>query len=217
MISPPSSTTEHATPAPGRHCAVEFQALPSRIGEVRGIVSAQLCHWGLDALVDTAGLGLTELLTNVLKHAAGGEAVGENPAPAGKHCTVELSFVWNRLTVSVRDHDPRLPHAARGARARREELSTHGRGLALVAAISESWGVRTQHDGSGKTVWFALPAPSRKAAARRRSGAGSEGAGESSESGPHAARAAARVERRARTSPAPAVPPPVEAETAPMG
>ncbi|WP_369200348.1 ATP-binding protein [Streptomyces sp. PU-14G] len=216
-MSPSSSTTEHTAPAPGRHCAVEFQALPSRIGQVRGIVSAQLRYWGLDALVDTATLGLTELLTNVLRHAAGDGAVGENPASAGKHCTVELSFVWNRLTVSVRDHDPRLPHAARSARARREGLSTHGRGLALVAAVSESWGVRTQHDGSGKTVWFALPAPPRKGAGRRRSGGKAAGAGDASEPGPRAARAAAPVERWPQAASTAAVPPPVEAETAPTG
>ncbi|MDJ1131376.1 ATP-binding protein [Streptomyces iconiensis] len=134
---------------PGRHCAVEFQALPSRIGQVRRIISAQLRYWRLDPLIDAAALGVTELLANVHRHANSPEGCGD------KHCTVELAFVWDRLTVSVHDHDPRLP----SVRSRPEDrMATSGRGLALVAAVSDSWGMRAQHDGSGKTVWFSLPA-----------------------------------------------------------
>ncbi|MGI5350832.1 ATP-binding protein [Streptomyces sp. CA-250714] len=194
MISPPSSTSKHTTSA--RHCAVEFQALPSRIGQVRRIVSAQLRYWRLDALIDATALGLTELLANVHRHAEP-EARGDGPALADKHCTVELSFMWDRLTVSVRDHDPRLPRV-RGPAAR-EPLSTSGRGLALVASISESWGMRTQADGSGKTVWFSLPAPPQERAAQSRVRPGS-------------------TARTDHTSPAPApVPPPVEVEPATAG
>lgn len=137
-------------PAPSRHCAVEFQALPSRIGQVRRIVSAQLRYWKLDPLIDTAALGVTELLANVHRH------TGED-----KHCTVELVLLWDRLTVSVRDHDPRLPQV-RSAGA----LATSGRGLALVAAVSDSWGMRAQRGGTGKVVWFTLPVPPAKAGVR---------------------------------------------------
>ncbi|MEV4443159.1 ATP-binding protein [Streptomyces sp. NPDC049577] len=125
-----------------KHCTVELQALPPRIGQVRRIVSAQLRYWHLDALIDTAALGVTELLTNVHQHAG-----------PDKHCTVELDLLLDQLTVSVRDHGPRLPRVldADGA-------STHGRGLALIAAVSASWGVRERQDG-GKVVWFTLPVP----------------------------------------------------------
>ncbi|MGP3988314.1 ATP-binding protein [Streptomyces sp. 3N207] len=200
MISPPSSTSKQISPA--RHCAVEFQALPSRIGQVRRIVSAQLRYWRLDALIDATALGLTELLANVHRHAdPEGRSAGDGAALADKHCTVELSFVWNRLTVSVHDHDPRLPRV-RGS-GEREPLSTSGRGLALVASISESWGMRTRSDGSGKTVWFSLPAPSPDPAAQPRGRTGG------------AARDAAPPDRSA---PAPApVPPPAEVEPAAAG
>ncbi|GGT51159.1 ATPase [Streptomyces purpureus] len=121
---------------------MELQALPSRIGQVRRIVSAHLRYWHLDALIDQAALGVTELLTNVHRH-----------AQPDKTCTVEIELLLDRLTVSVRDHDPRLPsvHATDG-------LETSGRGLALIEAVSESWGVRPQ-DGGGKVVWFTLTAP----------------------------------------------------------
>lgn len=122
---------------------MEFQALPSRIGQVRRIVSAQLRYWHLGPLTDRVALGLTELLANVHQHAG-----------PDKHCTVEMVFLQDRLTVSVRDHDPHLPNLRH-----QDALATSGRGLALVAALSDSWGIREQHDGSGKVVWFTLPAP----------------------------------------------------------
>ncbi|GAA0399830.1 ATP-binding protein [Streptomyces luteireticuli] len=125
-----------------KHCSVELQALPQRIGQVRRIVSAQLRYWHLDPLIDPAALGVTELLTNVHQHTG-----------PDKRCTVEITLVLDRLTVSVRDHDPRVPcvGAADGG-------SLHGRGLALVAALSASWGVQRRADG-GKAVWFTLRVP----------------------------------------------------------
>ncbi|MDT0468750.1 ATP-binding protein [Streptomyces gibsoniae] len=128
---------------PSRHCTVELQALPSRIGQVRRIVSAQLRYWHLDLLIDRASLGVTELLTNVHLH-----------AQPDKTCTVEMELLLDRLTVSVHDHDPRLPELRAP-----DPTATSGRGLAMVAALADSWGVRPNGD-SGKVVWFVLPAPS---------------------------------------------------------
>ena len=124
---------------------MELQALPSRIGQVRRIVSAQLRYWHMDPLIDRAALGVTELLTNVHLH-----------AQPDKTCAVEMELLLDRLTVSVRDHDPRLPVVGS---VDHEALATCGRGLAMVAAVSESWGARPDGE-SGKVVWFTLPAPS---------------------------------------------------------
>ncbi|POX59532.1 ATP-binding protein [Streptomyces sp. Ru62] len=127
---------------------MELQALPSRIGQVRRIVSAQLRYWHMDPLIDRAALGVTELLSNVHRHAR-----------PDKSCTVELELLPDRLTVSVRDHDPRLPVPADATEATgTTPLATCGRGLAMVAAVSESWGARPDGE-DGKVVWFTLPAP----------------------------------------------------------
>ncbi|TQE29216.1 ATP-binding protein [Streptomyces ipomoeae] len=117
--------------------------MPSRIGQVRRIVSAQLRYWHLDPLIDRAALGVTELLSNVHRH-----------AEPDKMCTVEMELLLGRLTVSVHDNDPRLPVVQDA-----EVFATSGRGLAIVAAVSETWGVRP-HGESGKVVWFTLPASS---------------------------------------------------------
>lgn len=120
---------------------MELQALPSRIGQVRRIISAQLRYWHLDPLIDHAALGVTELLTNVHRH-----------AQPDKSCTVDIELLLDRLTVSVHDHDPRVPTVNEA-----HSLATSGRGLALIAAVSESWGVRPS-GAAGKAVWFTLPA-----------------------------------------------------------
>lgn len=121
---------------------MELQALPSRIGQVRRIISAQLRYWHLDPLIDQAALGVTELLTNVHRH-----------AQPDKLCTVEIELLLDRLVVSVKDHDPRLPSLREA-----DLFATSGRGLGLIAAVSETWGVRPRGEG-GKVVWFTLAAP----------------------------------------------------------
>ncbi|MFJ9642090.1 ATP-binding protein [Streptomyces sp. NPDC004244] len=161
-----------------RHCVVELQALPSRIGQIRRIVSAQLRHWQLDPLIDRAALGVTELLSNVHRH-----------AQPDKRCTVEIELRLGRLTVSVYDSDPRLPVRRTAAgdappvpgpspsptpgSGLLDSLETCGRGLALVEAVSEAWGARPQEDNSGKVVWFSLraapAAPARPRPVRSRS------------------------------------------------
>ncbi|MEU6670936.1 ATP-binding protein [Streptomyces sp. NPDC046727] len=163
---------------PSRHCTVELQALPSRIGQVRRIVSAQLRYWHLDPLIDRAALGVTELLSNVHRHAR-----------PDKSCTVELELLPDRLTVSVRDHDPRLPVPGDLPDPDATPLATCGRGLAMVAAVSESWGARPDGE-NGKVVWFTLPAT---AGARSRPAGAPKGAVRPTPPTPVSAPAAAPV------------------------
>jgi anti-sigma regulatory factor (Ser/Thr protein kinase) len=124
-----------------KQCALELEALPSRIQQVRRIVAAQLRYWHLEPLTDQALLGITELLANVHRH-----------AEPDKRCSVELTFASGWLTVAVSDSDPRLPRVRDF-----EPMGTCGRGLAIVVALSDSWGTEALH-GGGKVVWFTLRA-----------------------------------------------------------
>ncbi|WBO68013.1 ATP-binding protein [Streptomyces camelliae] len=171
---------------PSRHCTVELQALPSRIGQVRRIVSAQLRYWHMDPLIDRAALGVTELLSNVHRHAR-----------PDKSCTVELELRPDRLTVSVRDNDPRLPVPVDTADTPDAgPLATCGRGLAMVAAVSESWGARPDGE-NGKIVWFTLPAP---AAARTHPAGPPRGTTQTARPAPEPARVSAAVPAAAGAS-----------------
>lgn len=128
-----------------RECALELDAHPYRIQQIRRIVSAQLRYWRLDPLIDAASLGISELLANVHRH-----------AKPDKHCSVRLSHAADRLTVAVADNDPRLPKLAP---ATSEPLATAGRGLAMVEAVSDSWGTDLLPEDGGKVVWFVLRTP----------------------------------------------------------
>ena len=124
---------------PSRHCTVELQALPSRIGQVRRIVSAQLRYWHLDPLIDRAALGVTELLTNVHRHAQPDKTVhrGDRAAARPAH------------GLGAR---PR-PAAARACARRRSRSPPADAGSRMVAAVSESWGVRPDGEsGQGRVV-----------------------------------------------------------------
>lgn len=132
------------TEATTRQCALQLEALPSRIQQVRRIVAAQLRYWRLDPLMDNTLLGITELLANVHRHAR-----------PDKKCQVELTYLSGWLTVAVTDNDPRLPRVREF-----EPLATCGRGLAMVVSMSDSWGTEAVPHG-GKVVWFTLRAEAR--------------------------------------------------------
>ncbi|MDX3849317.1 ATP-binding protein [Streptomyces sp. AK02-01A] len=115
---------------------------------LRRIVRTYLCVWKLEELCDAAELALTELLANVVRHVP------------GRGCSVLILRQPGSLRVEVTDREPRLPQLTMGQDP--DELAEDGRGLLLVDAVTDRWGVRPRPDG-GKTVWFECEAkePSR--------------------------------------------------------
>jgi anti-sigma regulatory factor (Ser/Thr protein kinase) len=109
-----------------------------------------LTGWGVDgdAVANTA-LVVSELVTNAVRH---GHVRGR---------LVELRLVYDlekAVTVEVSDAgDRRLPPTAPCPAD--VALAESGRGLALVAAFSDAWGVRDRV--VGKTVWARLLVASR--------------------------------------------------------
>ncbi|CAL9446769.1 SpoIIE family protein phosphatase [Streptomyces sp. enrichment culture] len=132
-----------------------------------------------DALADWTGLGLpgterltehraddalvvvSELVTNAVVHAGTDVEVG---------CRVEET---GALVIEATDHCPsRMPTG--GGQETPQEPAEYGRGLRLVAALSESWGI-TFRPGA-KTVWARLPAGGTEPADGTGAGAGADGA-----------------------------------------
>ncbi|NJQ02370.1 ATP-binding protein [Streptomyces sp. PLAI1-29] len=111
---------------------------------VRRVVRACLDLWGAPGLADAAELAATELIANVARHVPDRRCLltVERRLPAG-------------VRVEVRDGAPALPPPPRAAGPEEES----GRGLALVALITDAWGVLPHPEG-GKTVWFELAAES---------------------------------------------------------
>ncbi|MGI3198720.1 ATP-binding protein [Streptomyces sp. IB201691-2A2] len=107
------------------------QVWPQRI---RRIIRARLMHWSRPDLTDSAELLATELVTNALKHGCGDLGVRMYPTA-------------DRLRIEVRDGSHEFP-VPRTAAPDDED----GRGLLIVIATAEDWGV--SHDGT--TTWCTL-------------------------------------------------------------
>ena len=91
--------------------------------------------------VDTAALLTTELVSNAIRH-------------TGDELSLTVRLGAGRLRVCVSDTSHRRPQLVQ-ASAR----DTSGRGLHLVEALADRWGVDPDGRGLGKTVWFELATP----------------------------------------------------------
>ncbi|MEF9885141.1 SpoIIE family protein phosphatase [Streptomyces sp. P9-A4] len=111
---------------------------PRSVGRARELARAQLGAWGLEALVDTVELLVSELVTNALRYGEG---------------EIRLRLLRDRtLVCEVWDAGLVQPR-----RRRAKDTDEGGRGLQLVGLLSSSWGSR--RTPRGKTVWFELDLP----------------------------------------------------------
>ncbi|MDG9720438.1 SpoIIE family protein phosphatase/ATP-binding protein [Streptomyces sp. DH24] len=113
---------------------------PAAVGEVRSAVSRRLSEWGLDELAFTTELILSELVTNAIRY-------GGSP--------IHVRVLRDRnLICEVFDGSSTSPHLRYAAMT-----DEGGRGLFLVAQLTERWG--TRYTPGGKVIWAeqALPRP----------------------------------------------------------
>ncbi|KUN28684.1 hypothetical protein AQJ23_07040 [Streptomyces antibioticus] len=108
------------------------------VRHIRRIVRSLLTEWELAELVDAVELGVTELVTNVVRH-----------VPDRRCEVVVLRTTGAGVRVEVTDGSAQRPvvHSALDPDAE------GGRGLVLLGAVVDKWGV-TRAAGGGKTVWF---------------------------------------------------------------
>ncbi|MFI6693526.1 ATP-binding protein [Streptomyces sp. NPDC050433] len=124
-----------------QHMRLRLPRHPRSVGRAR---EALLTSIGLPGeLGDTAALLLSELVTNALRHGS----------PPGREIVVTARRADGLLWLEVEDAGDSLP------RPRDPDLVDEcGRGLALVAALADDWGVAPRQ-GPGKRVWVTLKAP----------------------------------------------------------
>jgi anti-sigma regulatory factor (Ser/Thr protein kinase) len=111
---------------------------PTSVSRARELACGWLAAHGLDDLVDTTELLVSELATNALRHGRG---------------EMRLRLLRDRTIVcEVWDHGYAQPR-------QRRALATDegGRGLQLVSLLAERWGSR--RTPKGKIVWFELGLP----------------------------------------------------------
>ncbi|MFG2366871.1 SpoIIE family protein phosphatase [Streptomyces mirabilis] len=110
----------------------DLAADPAAVAGARSRVSQQLKTWGLEDLDFPAELVVSELVTNAIRY-------GRPP--------IQLRLIHDRaLLCEVSDASTTTPHQRRA-----RTYDEGGRGLLLVAQLTERWG--TRHARHGKTVW----------------------------------------------------------------
>ena len=118
-------------------CRIRLTAGPAAAGEARGQVLQAICAWAVPVDPDVAVLLTSELVTNAIRH------------EAGQTITLAITCSCGQLRVDVHDSSyswPVVLEAPADAEA--------GRGLMLVATLSDEWGFyRTP---AGKAVYFTL-------------------------------------------------------------
>jgi hypothetical protein len=103
----------------------------------RRFVRARLAEWGLDHLVPSAELVVSELVTNSVQNAPGDQIA------------VRLDRCGGAVRVRVRDDSPALP------RQRAVDAgAVSGRGLVIVDALSLEWG--SCPVPGGKVTWATI-------------------------------------------------------------
>lgn len=111
---------------------------PAHVAVTRQEATEQLAAWGLDEAAFVTELVVSELVTNAIRY-------GEPP--------IRLRLIRDRsLICEVSDGSSTSPHLRRA-----HAYDEGGRGLLLVAQLTQRWGSR--QTVNGKTIWAEQPLP----------------------------------------------------------
>ncbi|MFF3336639.1 SpoIIE family protein phosphatase [Streptomyces sp. NPDC002888] len=111
---------------------------PALVAATRQAATDQLTAWGLDEAAFVTELVVSELVTNAIRY-------GEPP--------IQLRLIRDRsLICEVSDGSSTSPHLRRA-----HAYDEGGRGLLLVAQLTQRWGSR--QTSNGKTIWAEQPLP----------------------------------------------------------
>ncbi|MGW0732482.1 SpoIIE family protein phosphatase [Streptomyces sp. NPDC002851] len=105
---------------------------PAVAAQARQLASDQLAVWGLDELAYVTELVVSELVTNAIRY--------------GRPPIVLRLIHGTGLICEVSDASSTSPHLRRA-----RVFDEGGRGLLLVAQLTDRWG--TRHTTGGKTIW----------------------------------------------------------------
>ncbi|MFH7340171.1 SpoIIE family protein phosphatase [Streptomyces sp. KHY 26] len=114
----------------------DIPADPALVAPIRKQAVEQLDVWGLSEATFTAELVVSELVTNAIRYGA-------------RPIRLRLIHDAATLTCEVSDTNHTAPHLRRA-----KTFDEGGRGLLLVAQLTQRWGSR--YTAAGKTIWAEL-------------------------------------------------------------
>ncbi|MEU3460616.1 ATP-binding protein [Streptomyces sp. NPDC006733] len=129
--------TQQAHPD-GQSVVRRWSRHPRNVGRARAELRDALTGWGMAEVADSAVLVLSELLTNAIDHAR---------VSPGRQ--IETRYRREDAGVRIEVHDAAEQRPRRAGQGNDVE---RGRGLFIVDALADGWGV-SDRDGVGKAVW----------------------------------------------------------------
>ena len=145
-------------PAPDSEFTMRFPSTPRGARLARRLVSHRLNDWGhpyTAPVNETLTLVTAELTANAVRH-------GHVP---GRDFHLRLTLAKGTFRIEVTD--TRAEKQPSPAPPAPDSLSESGRGLHLVAALADDWGVTPRPTAPGKTVWAELRVPYAASTQRR--------------------------------------------------
>ncbi|WP_411114394.1 ATP-binding protein [Streptomyces sp. 029-5] len=127
-------------PGTGRHRTTLLPRRRTTPRTARDFVAATLTEWGETARLDDMRLCTSELVTNAVLHGV----------PVGRLVLVRVESLDEEPRIEVHDSGENRP-----TQRVPEESAVDGRGLLIVAATADSWGVK-ERTSPGKCVWAAF-------------------------------------------------------------
>ncbi|WP_198668298.1 SpoIIE family protein phosphatase [Streptomyces triticisoli] len=110
----------------------DIAADPAEVARIRARTARLLEEWGLEEICFVTELVVSELVTNAIRY-------GQPP--------IQLRLIHDRTVIcEVSDASGTAPHLRRA-----RIFDEGGRGLLLVAQLTQRWG--TRHARQGKTIW----------------------------------------------------------------
>jgi anti-sigma regulatory factor (Ser/Thr protein kinase) len=125
----------------GRTHIERFRLRRSSVPAARRHVETVLTAWKLGLAIEPAALVTSELATNAVNHAKG----------FGDYFELGLRRRAGVLVIEVTDSY----HWAMPEKSAPAPDATRGRGLLIVEALADGWGVRPR--SPGKTIWAHIP------------------------------------------------------------
>jgi anti-sigma regulatory factor (Ser/Thr protein kinase) len=124
------------TPTPLWTYGLSIPHDPRAVSVVRATIRSILAAARLNCIVDTVELLVSEVVTNAYRHSS-------------METYVSMERTPDDFRVTVWDHAPGAPKPQTST-----DGDERGRGLGIVEACSDAWGVRNYPHG--KAVWFSV-------------------------------------------------------------
>jgi serine phosphatase RsbU (regulator of sigma subunit)/anti-sigma regulatory factor (Ser/Thr protein kinase) len=113
--------------------AFQLESDYAAVRHARSLIRDPLKRWGLEDLIDSSELLVSELVTNAIKYANG-------------EVMLRLILEPDSLVCEVHDSSPALPRVLQV-----DKDAENGRGLHVVSQVAAKWGMR--RTATGKVVW----------------------------------------------------------------